>query len=309
MEPSLNWLFKLRDLIVSSLQERKLPLPVDRELCNKWQEGLPSRGVKRVFYTSCMYQLAPAIYKAVESLEKFGVAKGGVTARLAAVGAKLLGGVVLRPEREDLERSYTIVRSIYTALFNSGVEIGYLPDEPYSGALLYELGFIDDFAKYASEVYAYFKEKGVREVVTIDPHTHYILEKIYPQYVPDFDLKVTSYLDLIDPSRVRVKISGFTIHDSCLYARYLGKYGKIRELLSKGSPAEDPYITGVETAGCCGGPVESILPELAKKIALGRAKKLASLSRVVVATCPICMVNLSRTGVVEVKHLAEAVEL
>ncbi|MGC9130635.1 MAG: heterodisulfide reductase-related iron-sulfur binding cluster [Pyrobaculum sp.] len=309
MEPSTSWIFSLRDIVLSSLRDRGLPIPVDREICSEWQKGLPSGPRETVLYTSCMYQMTPVIQKAVENLEKFGATRGGAASRVAAVAARYFGGFVLRPDKEHLERAYGILRSIYNMLRKSNVEVGLLPDEPYSGALLYELGFVEDFASYAAEVYKYFKERGVRRVITVDPHTQYVLERIYPQYVPGFDLDVRSYLDYIDVSRVKVKISGFAIHDSCLYARFLGKYDLVRKILAGGNPVEDPYVTGRETSGCCGGPAESINPQLATKIALGRAKKLAGLSRTVVSACPICLANLSRTGVVEVRDLAEVVEL
>jgi len=309
MEPSLDWVFSLRDIMVSSLQSRRLPLPLDREVCDGWRTGLPLGDGPRALYTSCMYQMAPAIQKAVESLEKLGAARGGLRARLAALGAKAAGGLMLRPDREELERAYRILRNIYNMLRQSGVEFRLLVDEPYSGALLYELGFEEEFAEYAKEVYRYFKERGVKEVITVDPHTHYVLEEVYPKYVEGFDLEVVSYLDLLDAGKIRVKISGFAIHDSCLYARFLGRYERVRQLLAAGTPLENPYITGRETAGCCGGPAESIVPNLAAKIAFSRAQKLATLSRTVVSACPICLANLSRTGIVEVKDVAEVVEL
>ena len=305
MELSLSWVLSLRDVLVSSLQSRRLPLPLDRDVCEGWRTGLPSGGGTRALYTSCMYQMAPAMQKAVESLEKLGAARGGIRSKLAAVGAKTAGGLLLRPSKEELERAYKVLRNIYEILRRSGVEFRLLDGEPYSGSLLYELGFEEEFAEYAKEVYRYFKEKGVEEVITVDPHTHYVLEKIYPSYVEDFDLEVVSYLDLLDAGKVKVKTSGFTIHDSCLYARFLDKYQRIRQLLAPGNPTEDPYITGKETAGCCGGPVESIAPNLATKIAVDRAKRLSKLSDSVVVVCPICLVNLSKTNITKVYHMSE----
>ncbi|MEZ0318568.1 MAG: (Fe-S)-binding protein [Pyrobaculum sp.] len=308
MEVSIDWVKTLRDLLVSSLQEKMLPLPVGEEICAEWRRGLQSEKSQRVLYTSCMYQIAPAMQKAVENLEKFGVTRGGLLSRAASVGARLAGGLVLRPSKEELERSNAILRSIYRLLKASGVEFGLLDKEPYSGALLYELGFVDEFAEYAKRVYQFFKERGVREVITVDPHTHNVLEKAYPQYVPGFDIRVVSYLDLVDVSKIKVKAKGFVIHDSCLYARHLGKYDRVRELLKAGSPVEDFFITGRETSGCCGGPIESIAPKLASRIAVDRATKLSKLSKTVVVACPICMVNLSRTGIVEVKDISEVLE-
>lgn len=163
-----------------------------------------------------------------------------------------------------------------------GIRFRVLDNEPYSGALLYELGFVNEFADYARSVYKVFRDNNVSEVITIDPHTQYTLERLYPpKYVPEFNIKVRSYLDYLDPGRVRVRLSEFTIHDSCLYARYLNKYDLIRGGLLRGGKAdvkEDPVITGRDTSHCCGGPIESTYPEVAAKLpVIGLGSWLGSL--------------------------------
>jgi Fe-S oxidoreductase len=302
---SIEWISQLREIVVDSLEKSWLPFPIKEDLCENWKKDLQVGPSSTILYTSCMYHIAPVIEKAVENLEKFGVTKGGVMARLASVGTKALGGFLLRPDEAEVKRADAIVRRIYELLRRAGVEFGLLDREIYSGALLYELGLVDDFARYARRAAEYFKKRGVRRIITVDPHTQHVLEKIYPKYVEGFDVEVVSYLDLIKPGGV--SINGFTIHDSCLYARFLGKYERIRQLLAAGKPVEDPYITGKDTAGCCGGPIESTFPGVAKQIAKARVRELAKLSRKVVVQCPICYVNLKRAseGEVELYHMAE----
>lgn len=292
----LDWLRSLRDVITSSLKDSRMPFPMDTSICYKWREGLTFDDDKsRVIYTSCMYQLAPIISKAVEQLERFSVTKSSTMAALARLGVKLFGRTLLMPEPDEVERANKVLRSVYNALKASNVMFGVLEDEPYSGALLYELGFIDEFKEYANQVYELFKRSGVREIITVDPHTHYVLDKIYPKYVKDFDIKVTSYLDLINPGKVKVKLQEFTIHDSCLYARYLNKYDIIRSLFKdKATIKEDSVLTGKDTSHCCGGPIESTYPELAGKVAANRVRELTRLSRNIIVQCPICYVNLKR---------------
>lgn len=289
-----SWITTLRNLIVDSLEKTWLPLPIGPEICESWKKGLSSDESGIVLYTSCMYHLAPLIEKAVENLEKFGVTEGGIKSRLAGVAAKIAGGVILRPDPAEIERANQVMRKIYDLLTRSGVRIRLLDREIYSGALLYELGFEREFATYAQKAAKYFMERGVKEMITVDPHTHHLLEVVYPKFVPGFNIKVYSYLDLIKSNGVSIK--GFVIHDSCLYARFLGRYGKIRELLSPGRPVEDPYYTGRDTAGCCGGPIESIFPDVAKKVAGVRVRDLSKLSKDVVVQCPICYVNLKRAS-------------
>ena len=238
----------------------------------------------------------------------------GALARLAAVGTKVFGRVLLRPGDEDVNRAYGVIRSIYRMLRSLGVRFRVLDKEPYSGALLYELGFVDDFANYAREVYRVFRDNNVNEVITIDPHTQYTLEKLYPRYVPEFNIRVRSYLDYLDPGRVRVRLSEFVFHDSCLYARYLNKYDLIRGLVrGKADVREDPVLTGRDTSHCCGGPIESTYPGIAGRIAANRVRELVRLSRNIVVQCPICYVNLRRgsQGIdgVRIYDLAEVIEV
>jgi Fe-S oxidoreductase len=302
---AVEWLSKLREIVVDSLRKSWLPFPVKEDLCESWKKGLQSGPSTTVLYTSCMYHIAPVIEKAVESLEKFGVTRGGIMTRLVSVGTSALGGFLLRPDEAGVKRADTVVRRIYQLLREAGVEFTLLGREIYSGALLYELGFVEDFAEYARRVAEYFRTHGVERIITVDPHTHYVLEEVYPKYVEGFDLEVVSYLDLIRPDGVSIK--GFTIHDSCLYARFLGRYDVVRALLKAGEPVEDPYITGRETAGCCGGPVESLFPKVSRKVAELRVRELSKLSDKVVVQCPICYVNLKRAsgGRLELYHLPE----
>nr|KJR73394.1 MAG: Fe-S oxidoreductase [Thermoproteus sp. AZ2] len=302
-----DWIRALRELIVEELKRSKFPLPADRSICSKWMEGM-AEGGRRILYTSCMYQLAPLIDKAVDLLRAMGASSGGARARLAAVGAKAFGRLVLRPDEERLRWAEGVLKNIAAMLKRAGVEFGVLRDEPYSGALLYELGFERDFAEYAKSVYAYFKEKGVEEVITVDPHTYHVLSQIYPKYVDGFDLKVYSYMDFVKPAGARIR-GRVVVHDSCLYARYLGKYDVYRRLLDEAGVerAEDPYVTGRAYSGCCGGPIESVRPDVSAEVAKLRVQQLAKLSEVVVTECPICYVNLSKAGrgVVKVYDLAE----
>jgi len=291
---AVEWLSKLREIVVNSLEKSWLPLPIKEDLCESWKKDLESSSSSTILYTSCMYHIVSVVEKAVESLEKLGVTRGGVMTRLASVGTKALGRFLLRSDESEARRADAAVRRIYQLLRGAGVEFGLLDKEVYSGALLYELGLVDDFAKYARRVAEYFRTHGVKRVITVDPHTHYILERVYPKYVDGFDVEVVSYLDLIKPGGVAIK--GFAIHDSCLYARFLGRYDAVRTLLRAGEPVEDPYVTGRETAGCCGGPVESLFPKVSRKVAELRVRDLSKLSNKVVVQCPICYVNLKRAA-------------
>ncbi|MBP1449020.1 MAG: (Fe-S)-binding protein [Thermoproteus sp.] len=304
-----EWIKALRNIIIENLSKNRFPLPADRSICGRWAEGLREGGA-RILYTSCMYQLAPLIDKSVDLLERVGASEGGLRAKLAALGARAFGGLVLRPSEDELGRAERILKNIATMLTNAGVQFGVLRDEPYSGALLYELGFERDFADYAAGVYEYLKSNGVEEVITVDPHTHYILSEIYPKFIKEFNIKVISYMDLIKPKNAAFR-GKVVVHDSCLYARYLGKYDSYRRILDSVGVerVENSYITGRAYSGCCGGPIESVKPDVAREVAKIRVSQLAKLSDTVMTVCPICYVNLSKAsrGAVRIFDLAEVV--
>lgn len=305
-----DWLRGLRSIMLSSLNYNRLPIPVERGVCSEWARGMgiPESG-DAVIYTSCLYQLVPYINSFTSLMEKAPPsALGPLVNRLSHLVASF-ARVALKPPRSEVDRVNGIVRAIATLLIRNGVKFAYMPDEPYSGALLYELGFEDDFKEYfSSVVLSYFRSRGIKNVITIDPHTHHILTVVAPRFFGDLGLRVVNYMELIKGVD-KAKVSRVVIHDSCLYSRYLGMRNAYRVLLEKAGVehVEDPYVTGVSTSMCCGGPVESINPSLSNKVARLRIDALSKLSNNVVVACPICYANLSRNsgGRVKVLDLAE----
>ena len=296
-----------------SLDKYRLPVPVDHSICEGWLGGLdiPKDG-DTVLYTSCLYQLVPYINEMTRLMERLG--EGSLAQllegfhRLVAVAGRYL----IRPLQSEVDRTYGIVRRIALMLKDSGVQFAYIPNEPYSGALLYELGYVDDFKRYFTDVVLkFFEDNGVKRVITIDPHTHNILVNVAPRLVGELPFEVINYMNLIKVNRSSGKLR-VVIHDSCIYSRYFNMRDVYRRLLDEAGieHVEDPYITGVATSMCCGGPIESIKPSLSNTIAKMRIESLAKLSDIVVVECPICLANLSRNsgGKVKVVDLAEVLK-
>ncbi|MGC9153422.1 MAG: heterodisulfide reductase-related iron-sulfur binding cluster [Vulcanisaeta sp.] len=305
-----SWVRSLVDIMKRSLDSNGLPIPMDKSYCTEWAKdmGIP-RGGDTIIYTSCLYQMAPMINQLVPWIEKI---KGTPLTGLAGVLSRF-AGFVIKPNKADIDRANNILRNIAKALQRAGISFGFLyEDEPYSGALLYEIGAEDVFKEYfENTVLKTFRKYGIRRVITIDPHTHNILTNVMPNYFK-VDLEVINYLDILREIKVKPKINvDVVIHDSCLYARYLGKYDTYRSILDNAGikHIEDPLITGKETATCCGGPLESLSPELSRKIAKIRIENLAKLSKNVVTVCPICLANLSRNaeGAVQIMDINEVV--
>ena len=210
-----------------------------------------------------------------------------------------------------MDRVNKIIRGIALLLRYAGIEYGYLYDnEMYSGVLLYDLGLDDLFKKHVSKVYDIFTKYGVKEVITIDPHTTYILRRIYPEYLDNFNINVVNYLELLDKSNISVRNKlnvEVTIHDPCYYARYENIIEEPRRLLGRGGINIIEADRNKLLTYCCGGPIEAISPKLSSKVAEVRFEELSSKSRNIVVLCPICYSNLSRvaSGDVNILDISE----
>ena len=51
--------------------------------------------------------------------------------------------------------------------------------------------------EYANDVTEMFRKIGIKEIITVDPHTYDLLKNHYPDYVSGFDFRVTHYLDFL----------------------------------------------------------------------------------------------------------------
>jgi Fe-S oxidoreductase len=193
-----------------------------------------------------------------------------------------------------------VPRNVAVLLKQAGVSFGILyEDDLYSGALAYDLGLDEVFARHAARVAALFKRYGIRRVITVDPHTTHVLRTIYPKVVPDFDVTVQHYLEVLEeraPAPFRRMAGAVAIHDSCVLARHEGVTEAPRALLRRvGLQVREPEHHGRQT-WCCGGPAESLFPERARAQAERRVGELEAAGPVGVTMCPICFVNLSKAA-------------
>jgi len=287
----------IKSVLYKNLMESYLPFPLDKKIATQWAVSLNvPKGGSTILYTSYMYQMA-TIFKSYEKyIPTFGSL--GSSKLLASIGAKFI-----RPKDEDIIRSNNILRNIYGLVSKVVPNVGYLyEDEPYSGSLLYELGFLDEFKEYGLRLLEFFKRKGVANIITVDPHTTNTINNL-KRYV-NFNIPFVSYLNIIKD----VKGSGkFVLHDSCLYARFLDMYGSIRDLaLNSGIElVENELVTGKGTGFCCGAPLGPIDYKLSDTIAKVRMDALNGVNENVLVACPLCYVNLSRYG--KVKDIAEVI--
>ncbi len=295
MEINKKMITKMRDVIFSNLMESYLPFPMDTKLYSSWAKDIPSGG-ETIIYTSYMYQIS-GILKRYESMfpkiYKLNIPK------------KLMGAskFLIKPDENQLKRSFSIVNNIAKLLDKNNIKFGYLYDkEPYSGSLLLESGFLNEFKEYGKKLNSYFKENNVKHIITIDPHTTNSLKRLSEMIKVDFDVK--NYLELID-----FKGQGeYVIHDSCLYSRAMGMYGMLRNKINDSGIKlkEDYLITSSEMGSCCGGPLSLISVKDSDDIANERAKKLLSVNSNVMVMCPLCYENLA-PHIDNLKDIAEVI--
>ena len=132
-------------------------------------------------------------------------------------------------------------------------------------------------AEHARKVYGVLRSHGVKDVITIDPHTTNMLRSVYPDLLDGYDLRVRSYLEVLaerEPD-VRTPLSGeVAMHDSCVFARYENMVEEPRKLLPQGRHRRSGNRrTPADRPGAAAGRWKSLYPEKAagKRAASGRA--------------------------------------
>jgi hypothetical protein len=290
-------------ILADNLRLRQSVLPIPRESATRWTKGLDlPRGGERVLYTGQMYQLIPYIEDLVAAQEKLGDSwLAGFTGFGRQVNKILnVSGFMAHPAKAEQSVYDRIPHNVALLLRRAGVAFGALfEDDLYSGALIYDLGADEALKAHAQKVYAVLTKYGVKEVITIDPHTTNMLRSVYPLLIDGYDIKVRNYLEVLAESGLVPShpIEGeVAIHDSCVFARYEGVLGAPRQLLERvGLTLREPEHTGIST-WCCGGPVESLYPKKAAEQARRRVEELRAAAGRGVTMCPLCYVNLQKAA-------------
>ena len=287
-------------ILGDNLRLRNSVLPLPTKVATKWTEGLDlPHGGQTVLYTGLMYQLIPYIEGLVKAEMKFG---DSWLAKYTGLGRKVnrvvnISAFMARPSAAERAVYDQVPINVVHLLRKAGIEFGALfEDDLYSGALAYDLGADEVLLEHARRVHAVFRKRGVKTVITIDPHTTTMLRSVYPKILEGYDIEVRSYLEVLAEKGMApsMMLSGdVAIHDSCVFARYEGIVDEPRELLAAaGVTIRDPENTGRQT-WCCGGPVESLYPAKAAANAEKRVAQLRAAAPDAVTMCPMCFVNLS----------------
>lgn len=299
-------------ILADNLRLRESVLPISKRSVTRWARGLDlPRGGETVLYTGMMYQLIPYIEGLVKAEVRLGdsiLARFTGLARIINKVINVSTFMVWAPAKLKAVHNQVPI-NVARLLNQAGVEFGYLyEDDLYSGALAHDLGADEAVAEHARKVYAVLKKRGVKTLITIDPHTTNMMRSVYPKLIPGYDIRVKTYLEILTEKGPEIgggaaagrgtapqtRLSGeAVIHDSCVFARYEGIVDEPRALLAAaGMTIKEPEKTGRMT-WCCGGPVESLYPAKARANAERRVEQLAAVSSEVVTMCPMCFINLS----------------
>ncbi|MBN1631836.1 MAG: (Fe-S)-binding protein [Thermoleophilia bacterium] len=300
-------------ILADNLRLRRSVLPISGRNATRWARGLDLHsGGETVLYTGMMYQLIPYIEGLVSAVTRLG---DSPLARFTPLGRRInrlvnISAFMVRPPARVKAEYDQVPRDVARLLQQAGVEFGYLyKDDLYSGALAYDLGADEVVTEHARRVHEVLKRRGVKMLITIDPHTTNMMRSVYPILIPGYDIQVKSYLEVLvergfgaagqgvtaeESVEASKKLAGeVVIHDPCVFARYEGILDEPRALLAAtGLTVKEPEKSGKMT-WCCGGPVEALYPEKARANAEKRAGQLTDVCSDVVTMCPMCFVNLS----------------
>ncbi|MCK5861577.1 MAG: (Fe-S)-binding protein [Candidatus Hydrogenedentes bacterium] len=294
-------------ILADNLALRKSVMPLSAKQSTAWAKGLNiPHGGTCVLYTGHMYQLLPYISTMQKQTEMVRSTPLVHTFWIGRLINKFINTTwfMARADAKQKKIYNRRLRNIALLLRKANVDFGYLyGKELYAGALVSDLGGKDILEAHARRVYAMLKSEGVKSIITVDPHTTDMLKDMYATIIPDYDIEVKSYLEVLaekDMIPCKKNEGELAIHDSCVYARYMNTIEQPRKLLANaGITVKEPAQTGKFTQ-CCGGPVEALYPEKARKFAKERLEQLkATGCKEAVAMCPICLQNLEHAAETE----------
>ncbi len=279
-----------------------LPVPIDKSKIFEWANNFNINRKGEIYlYTGALYQLIPYINYTVKYLDSISkLPSGDSLINLAKIIIKISPyylSSIIKPSIKEINENNAIVRNIAKLLIKIDKNIAYLyEDDIYSGVLLYDMGLDDYFSIHSQKVFKSFKNRNVKKIITIDPHTTHVMREGYQKFVDNYDIEVINYLELLSNTNIDLgKLNKtLTIHDPCVYSRYENIVDQPRKLLkSMGIRIKEPKRSGKNTY-CCGGPLESLSPKFSEDIAKSRIDQLLSQSDTIITMCPICKANLSR---------------
>lgn len=290
------------DIISENIIKHGNPLALKGPAVASWAKdlNLPDKG-ELLFYTGGEYQLLPFIDSLVKTIthldqgsKMFSMMMGARNILNKATGIspeKMYASVLAK----DKDRYNSVCFKAAKVLQGLGYEFCYAgKEELYSGALLYELGYLEDMKTYVQKVVEVLRKSGAKTIVCLSPHAAEVFKFVYPKMVEGFDFEIVTFVDLVWQRRDKLakiqSTESVVIHDSCRLARELGIHQELRDILvSVGADVKEPPRNR-EWTSCCGGPIKILFPELSHVIGARRVDELKeSGANHILTSCPYCL--------------------
>ena len=199
-------------------------------------------------------------------------------------------------------RGQKIARAFVKVLQHAGVRFGMLgADEGSTGECVRRVGNEMLFQQLAAGLVETLNQRGVKRIVTCDPHALNALRNEYPEFGGHYELIHHSQLinELLAQGRLQVetKLQRVVFHDPCYLGRHNGEFDAPRQVLaSLRSDAPLEMALNREKAMCCGaGGGRMWLEEtIGKRINILRVEQALETRPLTIATaCPYCAVMMA----------------
>lgn len=293
------------EIILDNMKKSANPLGLTSQQLSDWSKGsmIPTES-DVILYACNEYQMMPYMQRTLDILKRIKFADTVQSAFRNIQGA--LSRFGLDPQKafmntlaDRIDHYHKLMETATLVLNRLKIDFAYWPDELYSGAMLYELGLMEEFQQHALKVVNQLKERGGnnKTLVAMSPHAADMITNVYPLFFDGFHVRCLTYTEFIceklAESKHRLSIEDpitITIHDPCRLARPIDLTGLSRKVLTSVEGIEilettnrGPYTT------CCSAPCEVVYPELSELLATHRTEELIETgARYAVTFCPFC---------------------
>ncbi len=191
------------------------------------------------------------------------------------------------------DRAKRSLKALLELLDAAGVDYGVFSDEICEGNEAMVMGEFGLFEQLMEQNRRRFEERGVKKVLTPDPHAFNAFKNYYGM---DAVHHTQLLWNLVKSSELKVgRVEGrLTYHDPCFLGRWNGVYKEPRKLLSRiGSLYEMPRNR--KNAFCCGGGSGNFYTDYLggrDSPARMRVREAAETAEILVTSCPVCLMML-----------------
>ena len=216
------------------------------------------------------------------------------------------------------EQGRKSAKAVARLLLHAGVSFGILGEHELCDGN--EVRFLGDEAlfEYLAKLNIdQFGKRGIRKIITVDPHAYNALKNDYPPLGGEFD--VFHYTQILAPlmDSDRLSLSEYpvalTYHDPCYLGRHNNEYDAPRKILAS---VPGLQITELDTSGenslCCGGGGGNFFTDILgsdqdspARIRVRQAHDAGN--RIIAVACPMCAKML--TDAVKTEGLSDDLEV